>query len=112
LKDAVAAIQILETNAHLLILARREDHLETEAMQERMAKEKRAWEQCCEEKEAAQLITGRIDVKRQKLIAEVKVLENKLKHSEGLVAELVKKEPKRRCTRRDERERSDSVEEC
>jgi hypothetical protein len=94
LRDAWAAIDLLEFNAHLVIRARREDHFETETLQKQVAQGKRAWERCCEETEAAQLIIGRMEVVKQMLKAEVADLEHKLKDSEGLVAELIKKEPK------------------
>lgn len=93
-QDALAAIALLESSAHLLIRGREEHRTEKEDLELKVEREKRSWERCCRETEEAQLITGRLEVKRQKLIRENEELEGKLKQGEALVAELIKKEPK------------------
>lgn len=93
-KDALAAIALLESSAHLLIRGREEHRLEKEELELQAERERTAWKRCCQETEQAQLITGRLEVKRQTLLGEKMALEKKLQDSEALVAELVKKEPK------------------
>lgn len=84
----------MEASSHLLLKAREEHRLERKVLKEEIASEQKAYKECCEETEEAQLITGRLELKRQRLTSENEVLVKKLKQSEALVAELIKKEPK------------------
>lgn len=111
-KDALAAIALLESSAHLLIRGREEHRVEKEELESKVERERKAWERCCRETEAAQLIAGRLEVKRQTLIGENFVLEKKLKESEALVAELVKKETKAKERVQEDIRKSQEEEDC